>query len=204
MTTQKVDLPGPRPGAEPADVELATRVWRQIRELVLHQNDRRREASAAVDDLSFSRIKALLRLRTGPSTMRELAGYLVTDRPYATLIVDELERRGLVARTIDARDRRCRLVALTPAGEEAAQLVDGILHEPPPALAALPGSDLAVLDRITATLLAGSAPEHAARSQDARSQDARSQAARSQGVRAQEAVGPRTRSQPAAKQGTRK
>jgi DNA-binding MarR family transcriptional regulator len=133
--------------------ETAALVWRRMRDLVLYRHDRRREACELLD-LSFTRTKALLHLRSGPRTMRDLAAELLTDRPYTTLIVDELERRGLVARTIHPQDRRCRLVALTAAGEEAAGLADRILNRPPPALAALPAADLAALDRVTRALAA--------------------------------------------------
>jgi hypothetical protein len=86
--------------------------------------------------------------------MRELAGILNTDRPYMTLVVDELERRQLVVRTVHPDDRRSRVVRLTAAGEAAAGRADLILNEPPPALVGLPADDLAVLDRILADLAA--------------------------------------------------
>jgi len=134
----------------PAD-DVAGRVWRRMRELVLGRNERRREVCEALD-LSFIRVKALLMLRPGPSAMRDLAAALAVDRPYATVVVDELERRGLVARTMHPDDRRRRQVALTEAGERAALLADRILSEPPPALAALPAEELAALDRLTSAL----------------------------------------------------
>jgi EmrB/QacA subfamily drug resistance transporter len=136
--------------AAPPD-DVAARVWCRMRELVLDRNERRREVCEALD-LSFIRVKALLKLRPGPRTMRELAGALVIDRPYATVVVDELERRGLVERTVHPSDRRCRQVALTLAGEEAAHRADQILSDPPAALAGLPAADLEALDRLTAAL----------------------------------------------------
>ncbi|WP_232425226.1 MarR family winged helix-turn-helix transcriptional regulator [Pseudofrankia inefficax] len=141
------------PGAEPrpAADDAAARVWRRMRELVLGRNERRREVCEALD-LSFIRVKALLKLRPGPRTMRDLATELAIDRPYATVVIDELERRGLVARTVHPNDRRCRQVSLTAAGEDAAREADRILSDPPPALAALPPADLATLDRLTAAL----------------------------------------------------
>jgi len=140
----------PTPQVAPAD-DVAGRVWRRMRELVLGRNERRREVCDALD-LSFIRVKALLKLRPGPSAMRDLAAALAIERPHATVVVDELERRGLVARTVHSDDRRCRQVALTEAGEQAALLADRILSEPPPALAALPAEDLAALDRLTSAL----------------------------------------------------
>jgi DNA-binding MarR family transcriptional regulator len=131
--------------------EAAARVWRRMRELVLGRNERRREVCEALD-LSFIRVKALLNLRPGPRAMRDLATALAIDRPYATVVIDELERRGLVARTVHPNDRRCRQVSLTAAGEEAARQADRILSDPPPALASLPPADLATLDRLTMAL----------------------------------------------------
>ncbi|MBL7490409.1 MarR family transcriptional regulator [Frankia sp. AgB1.9] len=149
LGTPGPEVPGaePRPGADDA----AARVWRRMRELVLGRNERRREVCEALD-LSFIRVKALLKLRPGPRTMRDLATELAIDRPYATVVIDELERRGLVARTVHPNDRRCRQVSLTAAGEDAAREADRILSDPPPALAALPPADLATLDRLTAAL----------------------------------------------------
>jgi DNA-binding MarR family transcriptional regulator len=37
-----------------------------------------------------------------------------------TGVIDRLERRGLLARAVNARDRRSFVLELTPAGEEAA------------------------------------------------------------------------------------
>ena len=89
-------------------------VWDRIRTMVYDDN-RRAEVSAAVG-LSFVKVKALRRLLTRPMPMRDLAATLVVDKPYMTQVVDALEERGLVLRTVDARDRRCRIVSLTEEG----------------------------------------------------------------------------------------
>ena len=72
-------------------------------------NERRREVSDAVD-LSFGRIKALRRIARKSMTVGELAATLGIDAPYATLVVDELERQGLVERRRHSKDRRAKLV----------------------------------------------------------------------------------------------
>jgi DNA-binding MarR family transcriptional regulator len=136
------------------DTETAARVWRGLRALVLDRYDRRKEVCAALD-MSFIRAKALRRLAGGPTTMRELAAALATDAPYTTLVVDDLERRGLVARSAHPDDRRRKLVTATPAGVRAARRAEEILNEPPAPVLALTGADLAALDRIVAKLLAG-------------------------------------------------
>ncbi len=131
--------------------DRAARVWAMMRSLVLDQHDRREEVAEQLQ-MSFVRAKALRRLSSGPLTMRELAAAIATDPPYATLIVDDLQRRGLVARTTHPEDRRAKVVSLTPAGEDVAARADEILNEPPAPLRALPPADLAALERILALL----------------------------------------------------
>jgi len=124
--------------------------WDRIRTMVYDDN-RRGEVSAAVG-LSWVKVKALRRLLGRPMPMRDLASELVTDKPYVTQIVDALEQRGLVTRTVDEKDRRCRIVALTEAGRETALRSEELLTRPPAALAQLPEQDLAELTRILASI----------------------------------------------------
>ncbi|NJP42170.1 MarR family transcriptional regulator [Streptomyces sp. PRB2-1] len=102
--------------------------------------------------MSFFRVKALRRIAAQSYRMSELAAELASDRPYLTLVVDDLEQRGLVQRTQHPTDRRCKIVSATPAGQAAAARANAILGTPPPALLALPAADLATLDRITSEL----------------------------------------------------
>lgn len=124
--------------------------WDRIRSMVYDDN-RRVEVSRALG-LSFVKVRALRRLLGGPMTMRELAEALVTDKPYITQVVDALEKRGLVTRSVDDRDRRCRIATLTEAGREAALRSEEILTRPPAVLARLPERDLAELTRILASI----------------------------------------------------
>lgn len=133
--------------------DAAVRVWTAMRALVLDRNDRRAEVSARLG-MSFVRIKALRRLAAAPMTMRDLAADLTTDAPYTTVVVDDLEERGLVERRPDPADRRRKIVAVTRAGRELARSAQRILDVPPEALAGLPASDLATLDRIMAAVMA--------------------------------------------------
>ena len=126
--------------------------WAAMRALVL-DHDRRRAVADALG-LSFARVRALLKLQAGPLTLRELAERLTTDRPYATLIVDDLERRGFVVRAVDPRDRRVKRVTLTAEGSAAAAKAKRLLDEPPAALRALPAADLEALARILADVRA--------------------------------------------------
>jgi DNA-binding MarR family transcriptional regulator len=130
----------------------ARSAWQAMRTLVLDRNDRRAEVSARLG-MSFIRIKALRHLAQNPMTMRELAESLAVDAPYTTVVVDDLEERGLAERRSDPADRRRRIVAVTTEGRRLARKAWQILDEPPPALAALAPEDLAHLDRIMRALL---------------------------------------------------
>jgi DNA-binding MarR family transcriptional regulator len=132
-------------------VETAARAWQGMRALALERYDRRKEVCEALG-MSFIRVKAVRRLAAGPLTMRQLADWLAIDKPYATLVVDDLERRGLVERLPHPTDRRRRIAHATPAGLAAAEQADHILGEPPAALLDLAPDDLATLDRIIKTL----------------------------------------------------
>jgi DNA-binding MarR family transcriptional regulator len=148
MTTP-AEAPAPAQAA-PED-EVAARAWQAMRTLVLDRYDRRKKVTDALG-MSFIRAKALRRIAAGPMTMRELAAGLGTDPPYTTVAVDDLERRGLVVRTVRAGDRRSKLVSATPAGLEQARLADEILGAPPRPVRELPAEDLAALDRILSHL----------------------------------------------------
>ncbi len=134
------------------DDDLARRVWNVMWD-VASSDDRKRAVADALD-LSFARVRALRRLAAEPRTNRELARDLITDPPFVTVIVDDLETRGLVRREPHPTDRRAKLIRVTAAGRRAAEKADALLGEPPEALRALPPEDLAALDRILAKLLA--------------------------------------------------
>ncbi|WP_328913439.1 MULTISPECIES: MarR family winged helix-turn-helix transcriptional regulator [unclassified Streptomyces] len=131
--------------------ETAERVWRNMRTLVLERNERRKETADALG-MSFFRVKALRRIVTAPARLSELADRLSSDRPYLTLVVDDLAKRGLVERHPDPTDRRGKIVRATSEGRAAAARAEAILGTPPPALTRLSAADLAELDRIAAIL----------------------------------------------------
>jgi DNA-binding MarR family transcriptional regulator len=132
--------------------EREAEAWRGLRTLVLDRYDRRKEVCEALD-MSFVRVKALRALTTGPLTMRDLAARLATDAPYTTLVVDDLERRGLVTRSGHPTDRRSKIVTATPDGLAAARRAEEIFNEPPDPVRQLDEADLVALDRIVARLL---------------------------------------------------
>jgi DNA-binding MarR family transcriptional regulator len=127
-------------------------VWSVMCDLVL-DNERRRETSEALG-LSFGRIRAIRRLARHPLSMTELAAALGIDAPYATVVIDDLESRNLVARRPHPTDRRTKIVELTRKGKALARRADAILGAPPPGLQALDPDDIErlaeIFDRIAA------------------------------------------------------
>ena len=59
----------------------------------------------------------------GPLTLAELGRLLVCQVGSPSRLVDGLVRRGLLDRRVDAGDKRVVMLGLTPAGEEALDLV---------------------------------------------------------------------------------
>jgi MarR family 2-MHQ and catechol resistance regulon transcriptional repressor len=56
--------------------------------------------------------------------LSEIGELLITSRANITGLVDHLEEKGYVSRTVDARDRRARVATLTERGE---QLIDEVM-----------------------------------------------------------------------------
>ena len=138
--------------ASPPPDETAARVWSALQAFVAAEDRREALREALGIGRGTGRVTVLLALTRGPMTLRDIAEANGVDAPYATVIVDKLEGRGLVQRTAHPDDHRRKLVVLTAAGREAAELARRILTEPPAELAALPPADLALLDEILARL----------------------------------------------------
>lgn len=137
-------------GQSPPPADSAVRAWAAMQAFTAAQDrDRHRELRAAFDfGRGKGRIAVLLTLADGPLTMGELADSLNVDPPNATVIIDQLENRGLVRRTPHPEGNRRKLVALTGTGREAAGQASEILARPPAAITGLAPEDLAALDRI--------------------------------------------------------
>lgn len=129
-------------------LDQAGRVWVVMRELA--DNYPPKDALRAALNLGrgSGRVKALLWLAEGPLSLSELADAVQVDAPYATLIVDNLQDRGLVERRTDPADRRRKLVALTPEGRQAAQRALRVRREPPPGFARLSPAELDLLEEL--------------------------------------------------------
>jgi len=76
-------------------------------------------ANAALDELGLKvRTFSVLWLAGEglDPTQRELSDFLSLDPSQVVPLVDDLERRGAVSRQADPRDRRSRIIVITPAG----------------------------------------------------------------------------------------
>jgi DNA-binding MarR family transcriptional regulator len=65
----------------------------------------------------------------GPASQAALGRRSGIDRSDIVATVNELEERGLVARTRDQADRRRNTITITPAGVQQLQRLDGVLAE---------------------------------------------------------------------------
>jgi MarR family transcriptional regulator, organic hydroperoxide resistance regulator len=90
-----------------------------------------------------------------PMPMGELAKVLACDNSNITWITDRLEERGLVERRPAARDRRVKLVALTPAGRQVREEMQSRLSTPPDAIRGLTRRDQQTLYTILKRVAAG-------------------------------------------------
>jgi DNA-binding MarR family transcriptional regulator len=98
------------------DVPISRDVLRHLMG-VMHAMKDHVATLAARLDLTPSQLAALSHLDE-PRSQRELAESLHFDASNITDIVDRLEARGLVVRTVDPHDRRVRRIMRTPEGEE--------------------------------------------------------------------------------------
>jgi DNA-binding MarR family transcriptional regulator len=113
-----------------------------------------RTRQAGLQPLTFTLLLALRRQPPGvPATIGELVSSLHWNRTEVADLVDDLVRRGFVARTRDKEDRRRFLISLTPTGEQwLTPLAKEILRE-----LALSGPDLLRSVRIAVSHAAANA-----------------------------------------------
>jgi DNA-binding MarR family transcriptional regulator len=88
-----------------------------------------------------------------PVPMRALASRLACDASNVTGIVDGLERRGLVERRPDPRDRRVKQLVLTPEGERRRAALDAGLDKVAAKVFALPEADRKALHDLLTRVL---------------------------------------------------
>jgi DNA-binding MarR family transcriptional regulator len=79
------------------------------------------------EDLSPSQYNVLRILRGAPEGLPcgEIASRLITRDPDVTRLLDRMEKRGLISRARESRDRRMVLARLTPEGLKLVDRLDG-------------------------------------------------------------------------------
>jgi DNA-binding MarR family transcriptional regulator len=110
-------------------------------------------AHAAAVGLSTAQVNALLTLKPGEAVpMRSLAARLDYDASNLSVLIDRLERRGVVERRPDPADRRVRTLVLTPDGARLRAAFWQQLLEDPGPLAPLDDSGLQALGELLGVL----------------------------------------------------
>lgn len=142
------------PGSAGAHEENAARVWVAMRDLVGSHPTKDLMRAALDLGRGSGRVRSLMWLAEGPMSLSGLAEAVGVDAPYATLIVDSLEERGLVERQPDPADRRRKLVTLTAAGTKAIEKLVRIEREPPPGFARLSAAELGTLEGLLRRVVA--------------------------------------------------
>lgn len=100
-------------------LEALTKVSRRVRTVFNQQ--------VTAHGLTYPRARTLFRLtKKANMTQTELACELELEQATLVRLLDRMEENGLIERQPDPRDRRAKLVALTPHGEEQAALVRAI------------------------------------------------------------------------------
>jgi DNA-binding MarR family transcriptional regulator len=137
-----------------SDNPVADDVWRAMSSLVIDNRDTWRRAVVDRSGLPFSRIRVLRRLARGPMTVKQVAVAATMDAPAATVAVNDLEDRGLVVRTPEPTNRRCKVVSLTDEGRGMVHTIDETDDPAPEILLGLDEADLRKLQTILAKLSA--------------------------------------------------
>lgn len=131
---------------------VADEVWRAMAALVIDNRDAWKRAVVEQTGLPFSRIRILKRLSRQSMTVKELANAATVDAPAATVAINDLEERGLVARQIDPTNRRCKIVSLTDDGRATVDSIDAVDDPAPDVFTAMTNADLRALREILAKL----------------------------------------------------
>ncbi|MGH9354965.1 MAG: MarR family winged helix-turn-helix transcriptional regulator [Terriglobia bacterium] len=78
------------------------------------------------ENLSFTQYNVLRILRGAPAGLPcgEIASRMITRDPDITRLLDRMEKRGLISRARESRDRRLVLARLTPEGLKLADRLD--------------------------------------------------------------------------------
>jgi MarR family 2-MHQ and catechol resistance regulon transcriptional repressor len=100
--------------ADLSGIHLWLLLWKASREVEAHSARSIARFEMGVSD--FGVLEALL--HKGPLTVKQLGEKVLLTSGSMTTAVDRLEKRGLVTRCDDEKDRRTRIIRLTDAGKE--------------------------------------------------------------------------------------
>jgi len=132
----------------------ASDAWALLQRIMMSQRGLFFEVASELD-LAPAQMHALKALEPGePKPMSELAGALRCDNSNVTGIVDRLEDRGFVRRRPSERDRRVKMLEVTPEGARVRAKLHERLSRPPEALARLSEEDARTLRDLLARALA--------------------------------------------------
>ena len=136
------------------DNPLADQVWQTMAAVVFEHRDSWKRTVVEQSGLPFSRVRVLRRIAIRPMTAKQLAEATAMDAPAATVVINDLEERGLVVRETDPTNRRCKLVSLTDAGRAVIERISRADDPAPAIFAKLDAGDLetmrVLLDRLRA------------------------------------------------------
>jgi DNA-binding MarR family transcriptional regulator len=111
-------------------------------------------AVAAEHGLTPAQARAVVTLAE-PAPMRALAAQLSCDKSNVTGIVDELEKRGFMARQTDPHDRRVKQLVFTDAGRELRRALRARLYDDAPAISTLTHAEEAQLHALLRRAMRG-------------------------------------------------
>lgn len=135
-----------------SDSALADQVWQAMAAVVFEHRDGWKRSVVEQSGLPFSRVRILRRVAIRPMTATQLAEATAMDAPATTVVINDLEERGLVVRQTDPANRRCKLVSLTDAGRAMIDRINAADDPAPAAFAGLDDADLRTLRELLARL----------------------------------------------------
>lgn len=138
-----------------SDSPLADQVWQVMAAVVFEHRDGWKRSVVEQSGLPFSRIRVLRRVAIRPMTAKQLAEATAMDAPATTVVINDLEERGLVVRETDPANRRCKQVSPTVAGRAMVERINRVDDPAPSVFGNLDDADLRalgdLLDRLRTT-----------------------------------------------------
>ena len=133
----------------------ADNAWQAMAAIVFENRDGWKRTVVEQSGLPFSRIRVLRRVAIRPMTAKQLAHATAMDAPATTVVINDLEDRGLVVRETDPANRRCKLVSPTDAGRVMVERINAVDDPAPAVFDNLGDADLATLNELLTRLRNG-------------------------------------------------